>query len=38
LRAVYEHLGESDAVVLHDHDGGHEWDGSRVPVFLERWL
>jgi pimeloyl-ACP methyl ester carboxylesterase len=38
LRAVYEHLGESGAIVLHEHDGGHEWDGSSVPVFLERWL
>jgi hypothetical protein len=38
LQQVYAHLGQPEAVGLHRHDGGHEWDGAGVPAFLEQWL
>jgi dienelactone hydrolase len=38
LRRVYAHLDAPDRIEHHVFDGEHEWDGSTVERFLDRWL
>jgi len=39
LRRVYAHLGASGDALVHDvFEGEHQWHGTEVPAFLERWL
>jgi dienelactone hydrolase len=38
LRRVYAHLGAPEAIEHHVFTGEHEWNGSTVATFLDRWL
>jgi dienelactone hydrolase len=38
LRAVYRILGDDESLVHDVFEGGHQWNGTGVYAFLERWL